>query len=129
MGLCPDPFRDVGNYWKMVTKDTDWKRPFEISTEGAWRLEAENMPSGHTAHGGAFAHCVWHCLYKRRAGGMLSRAAVALHNFIFENPDGPCGDFTDESSPSDRIANQAGADAADGPGSCVEECKKRYPPK
>ena len=120
--------QDIRNWWKGL-KEADWGRPFELLPDTAWRLEEENMPGGHGDYGGAFSHSVFHCMLKRRGGKLLSCVAVAAHNWIFENPRGIFGDWSDDTSPGDRLANQAGANAANGPGTCVEECKKVYPPR
>ena len=113
---------DLPNFWKYLTKDFDLSRPFESIADAAWRHEQEDMPGGHGGrHGGAYSHCVANCMFKRAAGSDASRMAVPLLNlseyFAW-----------DQTSPGDQRANQAGSEAADGPGSCVEECKKKYPP-
>ena len=120
--------QDAKNGWKGVRLDWPNWNWSETLFEYVSRLERENMTHDHSDYGGAFAHCVFHCMYKRFYGCNASKVAVFLHNEIFENPNGIFGDFSDSSSPTDIIANQAGANAADGPGSCVDECKKVYPP-
>jgi len=131
LGLCC-PVKDINNYWKYLSKDVDYgdtlRHPLKTLIDDAWAIEAKYMPHNHADYGGGFAHCIFHCKYKRAAGCLASKAAVALHNYLFENPNSPIGDFSDSSSPGDRRANQAGADAADGPDSCISECLRRFPP-
>ena len=99
--------------------------------EYADRMENQFMTGGHGDYGGAFSHCVFHCALKRTRqkfagatlGELSSRLAVLLHNVVFEY-----GPYADTTSEGDITANFAGHDAADGCGTCVEDCLKIYPP-
>jgi RHS repeat-associated protein len=114
--LYLDDIRDIWNAegWTLV--------------DVAWNLEANN--GSHANYGGALAHCIFHCLYRRGAGPLASDVLIAIHNWAFENPNNPIpwlADFADQTSPSDRQANDVGRKCASGKQSCLQECLKRYP--
>lgn len=77
------------------------------------------MTNEHGDHGGAFAHCVFHCNLRRRHGTRASEWAECVHNNFFEEGG--------EASESDIAAKAAGQEAASGSDSCVDKCLKRYP--
>ena len=86
------------------------------------------MTNGHEDYGGAFAHCVFFCMYKRLAGCRAAKLLDALQDYFGENNNNPFLHYADWTSPGDIIAGEEGLAAADRPGSCVDECKKVYPP-
>jgi hypothetical protein len=80
--------------------------------------ESENreMPSGHGAHGGGYAHCVANCNLVRRHGIAAGIAGAAVWAMS-------------ESDPADNRANLIGQGLAHLKGSCECLCKKVFPPQ
>ena len=82
----------------------------------AMEVEDNEMPSGHGAHGGGYAHCVANCNLVRRHGIAVGIAGAALWALS-------------ETDPADNRANLIGQGLAHLKGSCECLCKKAFPPK
>ena len=82
----------------------------------AMKEEKQEMPSGHGAHGGGYAHCVANCNLVRRLGMAAGTAGAALWALS-------------ETDPADNRANLIGQGLAHLRGSCGCLCKKVFPPQ